>query len=135
MRFKKATARCGVYFLAVLMVWVPTCAQAEMLSTQKALQSFSQNASDREQLISLVLRKEVQAQLQEFGVSGTEALSRVNSMTDDEVSSVIDQIEQYTSGGDPVWKTSGEKDIGYVFMIIVAVAVIGCLSFCWLFFI
>ena len=134
MRFKKATARCGVYFLAVLMVWVPTCAQAEMLGTQKALQSFSQNASDRERLTFLVLRKEVQAQLQEFGVSGTEALSRVNSMTDDEVSSVIDQIEQY-AGGDPIWKASGERDAGHLFTIIVALLVIGCLSFCWLFFI
>ncbi len=135
MSLRKSIARWGVCFLAVLMVWVPTCVQAEMLSTQKALQTLSQNASNRERLTAMVLRKEVQAQLQEFGVSGTEALSRVNSMTDDEVASVIDQIDQYASGGDPVWKASGETEAGHVFMIIVGVIIIGCLSLCWLLFI
>ncbi len=134
MSLRKSIARCGVYFLAFVMVWVPTCVQAEMLNTQKALQSLSQNAGDRERLVSLLLRNEVQAQLQEFGVSGTEALSRVNSMTDDEVSSVIQQIEQY-AGGDAEWKASGDKDIGYVFMIVVVLAVMGCLALCWLLFI
>ncbi len=134
MRLKQATGVCGVYLLAAIMVWVPVRLQAEMLDTRQALQSLSKNPNDREQLISLVQRREVQARLQEFGVSGTEALNRVNSMTDDEVASVVQQIEQY-AGGDPLWRESGERDAGYIFTLIIALAVLGCLAFCWLIFI
>lgn len=131
MSLRKSVARCGVYLLAVIMVWVPTCVQAEMLSTQEARQSFSQNAGDRERLTALVLRQEVQAQFQEYGVSGTEAMNRVNTMTDEEVASVINQIEAYASGGDPLWRASGDRDAGYIFMIIVVLAVLGCLAVCF----
>lgn len=134
MRFKQAAGICGVYLLAAIMVWVPASVQAEMLGTRQALQSLSKNSNDREQLISLVQRKEVQARLQEFGVSKNEALNRVNSMTDDEMASAVLQIEQY-AGGDPIWRESGEKDAGYIFTLVIALAVVGCLAFCWLLFI
>lgn len=135
MSFKKAIRFCGVYLLAATMLWVPTIAQAEMLSTQKTLQSLTHNAEKREWLTSMVLRKEVQTQLQGYGVSKAESMNRVNSMTDDEVASVIDQVEEYVAAGDPLWRASGDKDAGYIFTIIVGVIVIGCLAFCWLIFI
>ncbi len=134
MRLKQTTGVCGVYLLAAIMVWVPASVQAEMLGTRQALQSSSNQSSDREQLISMVQRTEVQERLREFGVSGTEALHRVNSMTDGEVASAMLQIEQY-AGGDPIWRVSGEKDAGYIFTLVVALIVIGCLAFCWIFFI
>ncbi len=134
MRLKQTTGVCGVYLLAAILVWVPASVQAEMLGTRQALQSLSNQGSDREQLISMVQRTEVQERLRAFGVSGTEALNRVNSMTDGEVASAMLQIEQY-AGGDPIWRASGEKDAGYIFTLVVALAVIGCLAFCWLFFI
>ena len=135
MPFKKAIRFCGVYLLAAIMLWAPTVAQAEMLSTQKTLQSLTNNTEKREWLTSMVLRKEVQTQLQEYGVSKAESMHRVNSMTDDEVASVIDQVEEYVAAGDPLWRASGDKDAGYIFTIIVGVIVIGCLAFCWLIFI
>jgi uncharacterized protein DUF6627 len=134
MRFKKAIRFCGVYLLAATLLLTPTLTQAEMLSTQKTLQSLTNNAEKREWLTSMVLRKEVQEQLQEYGVSRTESLNRVNSMTDDEVASVTDQIEQYVAAGDPVWRESGEKDTGQIIMIVIGVLVIGCLALCWLAF-
>lgn len=134
MLLKQAIGAYGVYLLTAIMVWVPASVQAEMLGTRQAMQSLSNQPSDREQLISMVQRTEVQERLQGFGVSGTEALNRVNSMTDDEVASVILQIEQY-AGGDPLWRASGEKEAGYIFTLVVALAVIGCLAFCWIFFI
>ena len=134
MLLKQAIGVCGVYLLTAILVWVPASVQAEMLGTRQAMQSLSDQPGDREQLISMVQRTEVQERFQAFGVSGTEALNRVNSMTDDEVASVILQIEQY-AGGDPLWRASGEKDAGYIFTLVVALAVIGCLAFCWIFFI
>lgn len=134
MRLKQTTGVCGVYLLAAILVWVPASVQAEMVGTRQALQSLSNQASDREQLTSLVQRTEVLERLREFGVSGTEALHRVNSMTDGEVASAMLQIEQY-AGGDPIWRVSGEKDAGYIFTLVVALIVIGCLAFCWIFFI
>jgi len=135
MSFKKAIRLCGVYLLAAIMLWVPTVAQAEMLSTQQTLQSLSSNAEKREWLTSMVRRKEAQGRLQEYGVSQTEALNRVNSMTDSEVASVTEQIEQYVAAGDPLWRASGDKDAGYIFTIVVALLVMGCLAACWLIFI
>ena len=135
MRFKKVIRFCGVYLLAATLLLTPTLAQAEMLSTQKTLQSLTNNAEKREWLTSMVLRKEAQEQLQEYGVSRAESLSRVNSMTDDEVASIIDQIEQYAAGaGDPVWRESGEKDSGHIFTIIIGALIIACLALCWLAF-
>jgi hypothetical protein len=134
MPLKKAIRFCGVYLLAATMLWVPTVAQAEMLSTQKTFQSLTIHAEQREWLTSIVLRKEVQQQLQEYGVSRAESLKRVNSMTDDEVASVINQIEQYAGAGDPVWRASGEKDSGHIFTIIIASLIIACLALCWLAF-
>lgn len=132
MPFKKSIRFCGVYLLAAIMLWVPTVTQAEMLSTQKTLQSLSNNAEKREWLISMVLRQEAQEKLQEHGVSQTEALNRVNSMTDDEVASVINQIEEYVAAGDPLWKDTGKKDSGYIFTIIIGSLLILCLALCWL---
>jgi len=79
MPFKKAIQICGVYLLALTMLWVPAVSQAEMLSTQKTLQSLTSNVEKREWLTSMVLRKEAQVQLQEYGVSRAESLNRVNS--------------------------------------------------------
>ena len=135
MRFKTAIRNCGVYLLAATLLWVPTAVQAEMLSTQKTLQSLTSNAEKREWFTSMVLRKEVQEQLREYGLSREESLNRVKSMTDEEVVAVTDQIEQYVAAGDPVWRDSGEQDAAYIFTIIVGALLIGCLAFCWLIFI
>ena len=135
MRFKQLIRVSGVYLLAAALLWVPTVAKAEMLSTQKTLQSLTRSAEQREWLTSIVLRKEVQTQLREYGLSKEESLSRVNSMTDDEVASVTDQIEQYVAAGDPLWHVSGEKDAGHIFALVVGILVLGCLAFCWIIFI
>ena len=61
MQFKKAIRFCGVYLLAAIMLWVPTTvAQAEVLSTQKTLQSLTNTAEKREWFTAIVLREEVQ---------------------------------------------------------------------------
>ena len=135
MPFKKAIQFCGVYLLAATLLWVPTVAHAEMLSTQKTLQSLTNNVEKREWLTAMVLRKEVQGRLQEYGVSKVESMNRVNSMTDGEVASIVDQVEQYVAAGDPLWRASGQQDAGYIFTIIAAVLVMGCLAACWLLFI
>ena len=135
MRFKEIIRVCGVYLLAAALLWVPTVAQAEMLSTQKTLQSLSSNAEKREWLTSIVLREEVQTQLREHGISQAESLNRVNSMTDEEVASVTDQIEQHVAAGDPLWRISGEQDPGHVFALVIGILILGCLAFCWIIFI
>ena len=124
-----------MYLLAAALLWVPTVAQAEMLTTQQMLQSLTDSADKREWLTSMVLRKEAQGRLQEYGVSQAEAVNRINSLTDNEVASVTEQIEQYVAAGDPLWRASGEKDAGYIFTLIVVLLVAGCLAACWLFFI
>ena len=136
MQFRKAIRFCGVYLLAAVMLWVPTTvAQAEMLSTQKTLQSLTNTAEKREWFTAMVLREEVQTQLREYGLSQEESMNRVNSMTDEEIASVTDQIEQYVAAGDPLWRVSGDKDAGHIFALVIGIIVLGCLAFCWIIFI
>lgn len=135
MRFQKKLLSCGIYFLVAVMVWVPTRIQAEMIDTQQTLQSLSNTVEQREWLASVLHRREARQQLKELGVSQAEALNRVNSMTDEEVASAMNQIEMYAGAGDPLWKGDIERDWGYFFTIVVVLVVAGCLSLCWLLFI
>ena len=102
--------------------------------TQETLRSLTNDAEKREWLTSIVLRKEVQERLREHGLSKKESLSRVNSMTDEEVASAVDQIEEYVAAGDPLWRADGEKDAGQVFALVIGILVLGCLAFCWIIF-
>jgi len=69
-----------------------------MITTETAVERGIENLSQREKLHALINRKDVQPQLEQYGVSREEALARLNSLTDAEVSQLAAEIDQLPEG-------------------------------------
>jgi len=55
---------------------------------------------DRARINALIDREDVRAQLQQKGVSASEAKERVNALTDDEAHKIAGKLDQLPAGGD-----------------------------------
>jgi hypothetical protein len=73
--------------------------QAAMIGTDTLLQQ-QQSQYDREQLVQLLNRDEVQQQLQAMGVSLDAATQRVAQLTDSEVQQLNNHLTELPAGGD-----------------------------------
>ena len=72
--------------------------QAEAISSHSVMQS--QYAKyNKSQLIEMVSREDVQNKLVSLGVSGDDAIARINGMTDSEIAQLNDEINQAPAGG------------------------------------
>lgn len=72
---------------------------AAIVGTDKLITS-QQTAQSRDRVRTFLQRQDVRDVLQQRGVDATVALSRVDAMTDAEVQTVSDQIDQLPAGGD-----------------------------------
>ena len=75
--------------------WAP--AHAAMVSTDEVLKQNIQNL-DRERLTILLDRSEVQKQLEAWGVKSEEAKAWIDSLTDREITEIVDRIDQMPAG-------------------------------------
>ena len=75
--------------------------QAAMISTEQVAQSSitAKGAQDREKIVSILSRDEVQSELVARGIDPMEAKSRVAALTDDEASSLATQLDKAPAGG------------------------------------
>ncbi len=75
--------------------------QAAMISAEQVAQSSVTTTSqqDREKIVSMLSRNDVQSQLIARGIDPTEAKLRVASLTDDEASSLATQLDKAPAGG------------------------------------
>ncbi len=89
-----------ISFIALIgfMGFVTLPVQAAMVTTPDILQS-QQSEYDRQQLIELMDREDVQKQLLAYGVAPEQVQDRVNKMTDAEVAQLNDQIADMPAGG------------------------------------
>ncbi|WP_170576320.1 PA2779 family protein [Ruegeria atlantica] len=78
-----------------------TMAQAEMLSTGDVISRYEAYAN-RDFLLSELDRKEVRDELVSMGVDPDEAETRLQALTDEEIASVLTQMEKDTAGGNGV---------------------------------
>jgi hypothetical protein len=84
--------------LIALTVWTPfQMAQASMLGTEQAVQSTAQ--LDRAHVLGMLEREDVTSQLQLYGIDPAQAKDRVAAMSDQEVSSLAQQIDALPAGG------------------------------------
>ncbi|HSG92092.1 MAG TPA: DUF6627 family protein, partial [Methylotenera sp.] len=89
-----------ISFIALIgfMGFVTLPVQAAMVTTPDVLQS-QQSEYDRQQLIELMDREDVQKQLLAYGVAPEQVQDRVSKMTDAEVAQLNDQIADMPAGG------------------------------------
>lgn len=74
-------------------------AQAAMVGTESVIDQASHSA-DRERLRNFLMREDVQKAMEKQGVSPAEALGRVDSLSDAEVSKVAGRLDALPAGGD-----------------------------------
>ena len=73
-------------------------ARAVMITTEYAIHQDSEQLSDRARLRAFLGRADVMAQMQAYGISHEEALSRVDSLTDREIASIAGKMDQIPVG-------------------------------------
>lgn len=83
----------------VLATTAATMAQAEMLGTDLAINKYVQH-SDRSFLMDELQREEIRSEIVRLGVDPAEAEARLAALTDDEVASIMVQMEKDNAGAD-----------------------------------
>ena len=85
----------------VIATQLATVAQAEMISTDAAIQRYAADY-DRQFLLSEIERKEIRDEIIRLGVDPAEAQARLEALSDAEVASMLRQIDQDNAGGDGI---------------------------------
>jgi Family of unknown function (DUF6627) len=85
-----------ILILAMLhLCWLTSYGYAEMVSTESAQ---SQVQDDRQRILDLLDRQEVIGELEKYGISKVEAVARINSLTDEEVTEIAGRLDELTVG-------------------------------------
>jgi len=86
--------------LSILLISAPISqAQAAIIANAQLIDQVQQ-ANDRDALLQTINRVDVQEQLLGMGVSTAELESRVNQMTQQEITQLNQQINELPAGGD-----------------------------------
>lgn len=84
------------FLIAGLLLQVAP-APAALVPTDEVL--ATQTNEQRERIQAFLNRQDVQAQLQQYGVSPDEAKARVNALTDDEAGNLAGKLDSLPAGG------------------------------------
>jgi hypothetical protein len=97
-----------------------------MINTQCAIHQDSEQLSARARVRAFFGRVDVMAQMQAYGISPTEALSRVDSLTDCEIASIAGKMDRIPAGAGGNYSLDGSlfMFIGMALYAIIAAIVI-----------
>jgi len=103
-------------------------ARAELVATESITAPHRTPESDRARVRALLDRRDLQSQLEEYGISAEEAAARVDALTDQEIARVADRLDAVPAGGagDPVTALAGLL-FGAAVLAVLVVAGIGLL--------
>lgn len=105
------------------LMGLPITASAGLVSTDTTLTSDAA-VTNRDQVTSFLARADVQQAMQERGVSGIDALQRVQAMSDAEVAQLAGRIDQAPAGGDIL------GILFTVFIVLLFTDIRACQKFC-----
>ena len=92
---------CRLLILAMLhLCWLTSNAWAEMLPTESVLPSQTKTVplTDRQLLLDLLKRDRIQKKLYQHGISQEEAMARINSLTEEELTEIRNKVELAAGG-------------------------------------
>ncbi len=104
MKIRRWISGVIVICLSAMSVYVPA-ANAALIGTRDAvaaLQHQQTMRAARAHLVALLERKDVAAQLENYGVNATDAQQRVAAMSDQEVQQLNTRMDQLPAGGDDI---------------------------------
>jgi len=81
-------------FAMLHLCWLTSNGYAEMVPTESTIEQPSQDEADRQRILDLLNRKEVINELEKYGITKVEAVARINSLTNEEITSLNNQIDQ-----------------------------------------
>jgi hypothetical protein len=91
----------SLLMVTITHLGVATSAHAVLIGTEQV--ASIGNADERGRLLDLIDRPEVQLRLQDLGISASEAKSRVNALTNEEVRLALEHFDSLPAGGDLGW--------------------------------
>ena len=98
--FKYQKPICLIVLVSLCWLYMPQPpAQAAMVTTEDSIDQYSKADFDRARITAFVSRNDFIAQLQSYGISSEEALARINSLTDQEISLIAGKLDQLPAGG------------------------------------
>lgn len=116
LKFQKLVAGfVAVVFFLFCGVVVP--AQAAMIGTAEILSAQADSLA-RQKVIRFLDREDVVHHLEAWGVSASEARSRVDAMTTEEIRQLAARIDQLPAGGDALGFLVGISIVVFVVLII-----------------
>jgi hypothetical protein len=115
--------RCVVYSLciAVLNLGSPLVARAELVGTLQAVES-STRTQDLAQVGAALAREEVRMQMSALGVDPAAIDARVARLTDPELRTLAERMQQMPAGGDAL------AVIGIVFLVLLILEAVGVID-------
>lgn len=115
----KGIKTTSLVLLLSLGVSLPT--QAAMIPTADAVQMALPTVADQRAAVSAFLaRSDVQAELVRYGVEPAAAADRVAALSDDEVATLYQRVDQATAGGDGVIGA-----LVFVFIVLLVTDILG----------
>ncbi len=108
--------------LALLNLSTPQVAQAALIGTLQAVEASGTRAQDLEIVSSTLAREQVRSQMQALGVDPATVDARVARLTDSELRSLADRMEQMPAGGDAL------AVIGIVFLVLIILELTGVID-------
>jgi hypothetical protein len=108
--------------LALLNLASPQVSQAALVGTMQAVEASSNRAQDLEIVNATLAREQVRSQMQALGVDPAAVDARVARLTDSELQSLAERMQQMPAGGDAL------AIIGIVFLILLILELVGVID-------
>jgi Family of unknown function (DUF6627) len=110
-----------ILILAMLhLCWLTSYGYAEMIPTESSIGQSSTSNTDRQRILGLLDRQEVIDELEKYGVSKVEAAARINNLTDEEVTTLVAEIDRLPAGGQDYVKAAAGVVliVFYIFVVL-----------------
>ena len=108
--------------LALFNLGSPVVARAELVGTLQAVSSAGTRADDVATVHAALAREQVRGRMAALGVDPADVETRVARLTDAELQTLADRIDQLPAGGDAL------AVIGVVFLVLIILEVVGVID-------
>lgn len=115
--FMRVMSRVLILSTLSMSLWAPN-SQAVMVSSEEAMIAQSVQA-ERMRIRSLLERADVREQLQAKGISADAAVVRVDALTDEEVASIANKLDNLPAGGDII------GTVVFIFLVLLVTDILG----------
>jgi hypothetical protein len=111
-----------VLCIALLNLGSPVVAHAGLVGTLQTVEAGSSRSQDLSTVTATLAREEVRAQMVALGVDPTVVDTRVARLTDSELRSLAERMDQMPAGGDAL------AVVGIVFVILIILELVGVID-------